>query len=235
MSNLRSELASVQQKVTLYINVGRFDAAEKLIKATIAKNGSLANLHNLLGVCYQKQSRFAEAIREFKKALKINSNFTEASLNLAVVLCDVGQYVEGKSAFEAALTHVKPGQKVPDLILGRIANTHASAGKSYEQAAMLQEAIAEYKKALTIYPKMPDVRMDLGRLYLKTGNTDKALQEFTEILDGEPQHHQGLVWAGIAKFKTGNVDDARQLWRQAQRISPADPAARALIKGVLNG
>jgi tetratricopeptide (TPR) repeat protein len=233
MNGLRTELASVHQKVSLYLTVGRFDAAEKLIKSTIAAHGSLANLHNLLGVTYQKQSRFTEAIREFKKALKVNSNFTEAALNLAVVHCDVGQYSDGRVAFESALTHVKAGNTVPDLVLGRIANTQAATGRAYEQAGMFKEAISEYEKALATFPKMPDIRLSLGRLLLKTGNHDKASREFAEILRVDPQNSQGMIWAGIARYKSGQIEEARDFWRQAQRISPADPGARALVKGAL--
>ncbi len=231
MSGIRAELAAVHKKVALYLNVGRYDAAEKLLKATLSSHGSLANIHNLLGVTYHKQSRFPEAIREFKKSLRTNSNFTEAALNLSVLLSDLGQYEEARGVFEQAFKQVRPGQRVPDLVLGRIANHHVTAARSYQQSFMTQEAINEYRKALSIYPKMPDVRLDLGRLYLNTAQPDKAFQEFSEILNGDPSNSQALLWAGIARYKAGKPEEARQLWRQAQAASPADHGARALIKG----
>lgn len=231
MSGIRAELAAVHKKVALYLNVGRYDAAEKLLKATLATHGSLANIHNLLGVTYHKQSRFPEAIREFKKSLRTNNDFTEAALNLSVLLSDLGQYEEARGAFDQALKQVRPGQRVPDLVLGRIANHHVTAARSYEQSFMSQEAISEYRKALSIYPKMPDVRLDLGRLYLHTGQPDKAFQEFSEILQVDPSNSQALMWAGIARHKAGKPEEARQLWRQAQAASPVDHGARALIKG----
>ena len=231
MSGIRAELAAVHKKVALYLNVGRYDAAEKLLKSTLATQGSLANIHNLLGVTHHKQSRFPEAIREFKKSLKVNSAFTEAALNLSVLLCDLGQYEEARGIFEQAFAQVRPGQKVPDMVLGRIANHHVTAAHSYEQSSMSQDAINEYRKALSIYPKMPDVRLDLGRLYLRGGQPDKAFQEFAEILKVMPAHSQALLWAGIAKHKAGQPEEARQLWRQAQAAAPADQGARALIKG----
>ncbi len=231
MSGIRAELVSVHKKVALYLNVGRYDAAEKLLKSTLATHGSLANIHNLLGVTYHKQSRFPDALREFKKSLKVNSDFTEAALNLSVLLCDLGQYEEARAVFEQAFAQVKPGRRVPDLILGRIANHHVTAARAYEQSLMTQEALQEYRKALLIYPQMPDIRIDLGRLYLRTGHPDKAFQEFTEILKVTPAHSQALLWAGIARHKSGKPDEARQLWRQAQAAAPADRGARALIKG----
>ena len=230
MGGIRAELLAVQKKVMLYLNVGRFDAAEKLLKSTLAAHGSLANIHNLLGVTYHKQSRLAEAIREFKKALVANSQFTEAALNLSVILCDVGHYDEARGVFEQALGHVRPGQRVPDLVLGRIANHHVTAARAYEQSNMTQDAITEYRKALAIYPNMADVRIDLGRLYLRSGQPDKAFHEFSEILNRTPSHPKALVWAGIARLKAGRSEEARQLWRQAQAAAPGDPGARALVK-----
>jgi tetratricopeptide (TPR) repeat protein len=233
MGGIRAELVAVQKKVMLYLGVGRFDAAEKLLKSTLAAHGSLANIHNLLGVTYHKQSRFADAIREFKKALVANNSFTEAALNLSVILCDVGQYDDAREVFEQAIRHVRPGQRVPDLVLGRIANHHVTAARAYEHSNMIQDAIGEYRKALGIYPNMADVRLDLGRLYLRNGQPDKAFQEFTEILNKSPAHAKALVWAGIARLKAGKEDEARYLWRQAQASSPGDPGARALVKSAM--
>jgi Flp pilus assembly protein TadD len=95
---------------------------------------------------------------------------------------------------------------------------------------MLQDAIGEYRKALGIYPNMADIRIDLGRLYLRAGQTDKAFHEFSEVLTKSPSNSKALVWAGIARLKSGRNDEARQFWRQAQAAAPGDPGARALVK-----
>lgn len=86
---MRVDFAEIQQKIRIYHSVNRFEAAEKMLLSAIDEHGSMANLHNLLGVTYHKQSKFADAIVQFTKALKINQNFVEAGLNLSATFCDL--------------------------------------------------------------------------------------------------------------------------------------------------
>src|SRR3954453_3141286 len=99
MTPSRAELAEIRKKVALYLSVQRFDAAEKLLRATLTDYGPLANIHNLLGVTFHKQSRFVEALKEFNRALAVNPDFVEAALNLTATLCDLSRYDEAKTVF----------------------------------------------------------------------------------------------------------------------------------------
>ncbi len=135
--------------------MGRYEAAEKLLGNALEEHGSLANIHNLLGVTYHKQSKFADAVVQFTKALKINSAFVEAGLNLAATFCDLGKYDDAKAVFTEVLSVTPPNKKQPELIMGRLANQHAASGDLYEQSGLFLDAIAEYRKALAMFERMP--------------------------------------------------------------------------------
>ena len=226
----RGEIAEVRKKVDLYLSVNRFDAAEKLLKATLTDHGSLANVHNLLGVTYHKQSKFVDALKEFNKALATNPDFVEAALNLAATLCDLSRYDDARQVFAHLQTQVNPKKRQPDLVLGRLANQHVENGRAYEESGMPGDAILEYKKALSLYERMPDVRLSLAKLYVRVGQNDKAKQEFEEIVKLSPEIPGAHTWLGILYYKLGRKDLAKRHWEKAQQVDPNDLASRAYIK-----
>lgn len=226
----RAELAEIGKKINLYLSVNRFDAAEKLLKATLGDYGPLANIHNLLGVTFHKQSRFLDAIKEFNRALAVNPGFIEAALNLAATLCDLSRYDDARAVFGQITAQVNPKKKQPDLVLGRLANQHATNGRAYEESGMFGDAIQEYRKALSLFERMPDVKLRLAKLYVRVGQQDKARQEFEEIVKLAPDVADAHTWLGILYYKLGRKDQARRHWERAQQADPNDLTARAYLK-----
>lgn len=230
MKATRAEITEILKKVTLYHSVNRFDAAEKLLKATLTDFGSLANIHNLLGVTFHKQSKFGPAIKEFNRALVTNPDFVEAALNLAATLCDLSRYDEAREVFSKLSQQVNPKKKQPSLVLGRLANQHAVNGAAYEESGMSGDAILEYKKALQLFEKMPDVRMSLAKLYVRGGQNDKAREEFEDVIKMNPEIADAHTWLGILYYKLGRKDLAKRHWEKAQQIDPNDMSSRAYLK-----
>ncbi|MEI6832826.1 MAG: tetratricopeptide repeat protein [bacterium] len=219
---MRIDFTEINQKVKIYHSVNRFEAAEKLLLTTIDEFGSMANLHNLLGVTYHKQSKFSDAIIQFTKALKINANFIEAGLNLSATFCDLGRYEEAKSIFSEVLAVTPQNRKHPDLVLGRLANQHAECGNLYAQNNMPLDAINEYRRALSIFEKMPDVKLALGQLYIKTGQLERATYELQEAVRMFPDEAQAHLWLGICMWKAGTRDQAVRAWEVARSLDESE-------------
>lgn len=230
MGPTRAEIADIQSKVALYLSVNRFDAAEKLLRAALADHGALANIHNLLGVTFHKQSRFPEALIEFNKALSSNPEFVEAALNLSATLCDLSLYEEARQVFSRLSEQVNPRKRQPNLVLGRLANQHVANGAAYEESGMIGDAIQEYKKALSLFERMPDVKIALAKLYVRSGQADRARQEFEDIVKMDPASTEGHNWLGILYYKLGRRDLAKRHWEKAQQTNPNDVTARAYMK-----
>jgi tetratricopeptide (TPR) repeat protein len=227
---MRIDFAQIQEKIRIYHSVNRFEAAEKTLLTAIDEYGSMANLHNLLGVTYHKQSKFADAIVQFTKSLKINPNFIEAGLNLSATFCDLGRYDEAKSVFAEVLAQTPAGKKQPDLVMGRLANHHAECGSLYAQNNLPFEAITEYKKALSLYEKMADVKIALGQLYLKTNQMDRAIYEFQDAIRSFPDEPEAHLWLGISLWKMNRRDQAIRSWETCQHLDPSCRSAEAYLK-----
>ncbi len=226
----REELDAIVNKVNLYLSVQRFDAAEKLIRAAISDHGHLANMYNLLGLVFHKQSRFIEALDEFRRASQINPTYVEASLNLAATLCDLSRYEEAREIFNNVQSQTNPTKRQPDLVLGRLANLHAAAGKLYQQSNMPADAIREYRKALSLFGRMPDVRLSLARLCMQIGQLDKAQTELEELVRLHPEVAEARTWLGVVYLKLGRSDSARDQWLKVQQTDPNELISRAYLK-----
>lgn len=226
----RSELEAIKEKVELFLQVHRYEAAEKLLKSTLAAHGPLANLHNLLGLTYHKQSRFIDAIEQFEIAKKENPNFTEATLNLTATLCDLSRYEEARDIYSSLHTPSATNQRQPKMVLGRIANMHATLAQTYEDCNMLPEAIQEYTKALTLYHDMPDILLQSAKLLIKAGHLPKAQARLEELVKNDPTHNDARTLLGLVYYKEGRLDLARDQWAIAQQSNPNHASSRSFLQ-----
>jgi Tfp pilus assembly protein PilF len=176
------------------------------------------------------QSRFADAIKQFKLALKTNPSYVEAALNLASTLCDLSRYEEAAEAFQNAQKHLHPEWTIPMLTVGRLANQHAENAAIYAQAGLKDSAQQEYRKALSLFPRMPDVKLKLARLYLEEGIFDKAKNELEELIEISPDSTVAHNMLGLVYFKSGREDLAKGAWDRAAKLDPQDHASRVLMK-----
>ena len=67
--------------------------------------------YNTLGVVCVNQKNFESAIKFYKKALKINSNYPKCLINLSVLLLNKGQY---KESFKFLISALKIYDDIPD-------------------------------------------------------------------------------------------------------------------------
>ena len=90
------------KRATELYRENQYEESEKLLLALVKQAPEYANLHNMLGVIHSQHSQFSKAIYHFRKALSINPSYTEAQLNLAIILADTGAYEQAQSEFGKA-------------------------------------------------------------------------------------------------------------------------------------
>lgn len=118
---------------------------------------------------------------------------------------------------------------------------HNNLGNMLFQERAVDEAIAEFRKALEINPDYVQAHNNLGTALFLTGNTDEAMVQLQKALQLKPDYAPARVNLANLLMKQGNLDGAITQYQRALQIEPEIPEAcfnlgNALcLKGNLDG
>jgi cytochrome c-type biogenesis protein CcmH/NrfG len=102
-------------------------------------------------------------------------------------------------------------------------------GNLYFDSHRPEEAIEAYRQYLAIKPDNPDVRTDMGIMYRKLGQFDKALEEFRKAAQSDPKHVNSLYNIGIVLLHDKqDIKGAIQTWEEYLKVDPNSERARRI-------
>jgi tetratricopeptide (TPR) repeat protein len=84
----------------------------------------------------------------------------------------------------------------------------------------VDEAIAQYQKALEIQPRSAALQFNLGTAFDRKGQVDKAIEQYQEAVDLQPDFAQARNNLGDALLRTGRTDGAIAQFQEALKIWP---------------
>lgn len=90
----------------------------------------------------------------------------------------------------------------------------------------VDEAIAQFRKAVRIDPSLADARSNLALALQKAGKLDEALAQCREALQINPNFAEGHYNLGCVLFQRGEVEEALHEFQEALRIRPDYGEAR---------
>lgn len=152
---------------------------------------------------------------------------TDPTLHIALAKC----YERVGRKAEVEKTIARMFQVVPDS-----APLHVALAEAYEQDTNLEGALAEYRKAVELDPKLAGVRVRMGRLLWKARRFDEAQPEIEAELKNDPGNADAKYY--LASIYLYRDDDARRaipLLEEFVRVRPAEKngyfeLGRALLK-----
>jgi tetratricopeptide (TPR) repeat protein len=209
---------------------GEHDKAEPLLLQIIRDHRGFADMFNMLGVIHHGQERFHQAAEAFAEALKINPNYTEAALNLAVTLNDLGKYQEAREVYSRAVSasRAQPRQIDP-FAKGKLANMHARTADAYAGLGLNEEAAREYRKALELCPSFVDIRTKLGSTLRDLGDKEAALNEYLLAKAESPKYLPARINLGVTLYSLGRVEEARHEWESVLQDDPDNKSCRMYL------
>jgi serine/threonine-protein kinase len=166
-------------------------AKEAALKA-ISLNENLSEGHYALGLVLQDfDYDFGGAEREFRRAIELNHNNSQAHQFYGYMLAQLGRHDEAKHEFERAV------QVDPLSIVG-----HWLYGFGLFQARKYDECIAQTQKVLDIDPKFPTAFLSLSFASHMKGRYEESVEHYARFreLIGSPETAE-LV---RASFKNGD-------------------------------
>ena len=118
------------------------------------------------GIEYGTQGKFEKAQEQFQKALEIEPNHSPSKRCLRLLEATVESKVNKQTAI------------------------HLFTGILYANKGILDETIAEFKKALSINPRYADAHYNLGLAYQMKGMVDEAIFEYKQTLAIDPGYSE---------------------------------------------
>lgn len=192
-----------------------------------------ADVYNMLGVIHHDAGKFAKAQACFEEALRINPNYTEASLNLAVTYNDMGRYHEAKDIYLRALTKsTTPGAKLDSFVLGKLANMYADIAEVFVAAGAYEEAIGEYRRALALRPTFVDIRLKLAQALRDAGRAEDARRELKTVLAQSPDFVPARIHYALTLFSLGQSDEAMAELEAVLEAHPDNARVRLYLEMV---
>jgi len=187
--------------VGFYQNGNFIKAMQEFIRAKTLNPGSARN-YNAIGMVYMETAREGRAVKNFKYALKINPEFSDAYYNLALIY-------NRRKDYAPAIICLKKALKNP---------FYNSPYKSYAMLAEIYFAENKPEKAKKILniSRLLDKRYfptyyELGKYYMIKGEMKKSLYNFKKALKIDMFFIPAKYYEGVAYFR-------EKRYRKAKRI-----------------
>ncbi|MGC2181921.1 MAG: tetratricopeptide repeat protein [Terriglobales bacterium] len=186
-------------------------AADQLDKA-LALDANDAEVHNLLGFVLGQQGDLTSALVHLERAVVLRPEWAEAHYNLGVALWYSGSK-------EKSISELRESVRL-DPAAGP---SHAFLGTALRDMGDLAGARLSLQRAIALLPPLPATYIDLGIVFLRTRDINKAMGQFEAGLNIQNPSPPEPDW-----------DSAISALREAIAKKPDQPDAHNLL-GLLLG
>jgi tetratricopeptide (TPR) repeat protein len=237
---LKAEPANATGQLMLgqiQFNSGQYDAVEETFGKSSTVNGTYPQAEFLLGQVALRKGQADQAQDHFQKSLTVNSNYLPARAALAELLMGKGRLADSRAEVRKMLTAQRG--YVPALVLDATLDmaekkysdaepkltslvkeqpnnslVHRQMGLYYDARGRTSDAEKSLVRALELQPESEKGLQDLTQFYMRTKQTDKAIQRINSVPDNKKQafHYEllGLVYAQAGKYS-----DAENAYKMA--------------------
>jgi Flp pilus assembly protein TadD len=105
------------------------------------------------------------------------------------------------------------------------AEIHYLAGNSFLSVGKMDEATAQYQKALALWPGSPDAHFGAGNAFFQKGQMDEAIAEYKKAVDLNPNFPEARNNLAYSFLRTGRIDDAIIQYQKTLELTPDTVAA----------
>lgn len=161
-----------------------------------------AEMHQVMARELARQNKSAEAIANYRAAIKLNPRLPGLHTELGDLLFhsdDLAQQAEAAAEFKSALV-IDPGDERAELTLGMV---EARQGN-------MKAAYADYSRALQLNPNDGDACTELAMLLIDMNQPGKAQQMFERAVQVDPTNDVAHYRLAILYRKQGRIEDAKQ-------------------------
>ncbi len=197
--------------VIFYILRGNHQSALRELEGLRRVSRRDPEFYYLEGLAYFGLGEYEKAETSFKKAVKLNPDYSEARTSLGGIYLELGRWDDAiRESTKAA----------EDLFYRSREKALTHIGYAYFKKGDFETAKKYFKDALEKNPAFVYTHNKLGELYLETGETEKAVEEFKKAVEGYDPYDEAHYNLGLAYLKMGKMDDACREFRRVLELAP---------------
>jgi tetratricopeptide (TPR) repeat protein len=193
-----------------------------LYTATLKHNPGCWMAHYNLGIVLSEQGKTDQAIDQYRQAIALRSDYTEAHYNLGRLLAEQGQFDDAIAHYEEALK-TSPTD----------AEAQNNLGVTLFGIGRADDAIVHYRKALEIQPNYPEASCNLANALIATGDFDGAILRYSACLSVIPDQPEAQYNLASALLRKGHMDEAIVHYQKALQLKPKNADAHANLGSAL--
>lgn len=253
--------SSAQQSISLQqqyeeaqkqLAAGNYSEARQSFEKLAETNPTIAEIHANLGLIYFEERMFQPAIKELRRALKLNPSLSKSAAVLAMSLSEVGEYSEALSGLEKGFRSSDPEMKrMCGLQLERAYTALKRDSKAVEVALELNRlypddaevlyhngrifgnfAFLTMQKLVQVAPDSVWKHEAAAEAFESQGMNDLAITEFREVLARDPQHPgthfrlgRTLLTRSRINSSANDATDARNEFQEELKVDPSNANA----------
>lgn len=173
---------------------------------------------------YMRDKKYAEASREFQKAIWHNPDMAEAHSGLGHAYFGMGRLNDALDAQLKAL-ELEPNMAEAHVAKGLILLQRAEKTQTKTD---YEEALAACRKGIELNPDLQVpllIRTALGKTYLMENKVPQASRQFEEILKVDPKYADAYYYLGVIRARQRDYESAEEAYSRAINLAPASAKA----------
>ncbi len=229
--------SAVFKEIKRLIAVNNLRDAKILLQPLITEIGSDYRVYALLGIVYHKEGNFPRAVKNYTRALELNNTDAETAVNLSLIYNDLGKYEQGAQIYAKAIALMNAAKNSDpektdesEDVNYMLANQHASLGELYLRYNRAEDALREFEKAMSLFPRSYHVYADIAECMSRLGQRKQAIKNLKTLKQKRPDAFEARVKLGHLLFLEGEVGSAIEEWDSIIKENPTNIEAKMYIK-----
>jgi tetratricopeptide (TPR) repeat protein len=203
-------------------DLSRFDEAESLFKAVIAKSPEHAAALANLGKLARQGGDRAAALTYFEAAAKADPQNAWARCDAAAIQQELARPAEAEAIYRSVL-------EADPKHVGALSGLGHLAKERGEKPA----ALTHFETAVAADPGNPWVRCDVAHMLRELGRHDDAEAMFKSVIETHPEHGSALTGLGHLARQRRDRAGALGYFEAAAKADPRNPWVRCDLANIL--
>lgn len=173
------------------------NSLERIWQKKVDENPKDAEAHANLGVVFQKQKRYMEALSEYRKAENLNPTNINTKINIGTLYQEQKKFEQAISVYDSILA-LQPYNS----------NVLVYKAECFRALKRDEDAIELYKTALNLDPKNSSIKAQLFDLLKETMPTQEVLAFLYKNVQNSPMNADSYYEFAYELHKANKINDA---------------------------